>query len=78
MAKDFGQGIFTMPFITKIAGLTDLETAKHYALQEIEDSPANFDNKTKAVKLVQSAKNIRAFVIAMSNFSLSHQGLKTI
>ena len=78
MTKDFGQGIFTMPFITKIASMKDLSAAKQLAMQEIENASANADNKAKAIKLVRDAKTMVAFAISMSNFSLSHQGLKTL
>lgn len=78
MSKDFGQGIFTMEFISKVAEMKSITEAQQLAIKEIDRASANNDNKTKAIKLVNSSRTIKFLVINMANFSLSHQGLKTL
>jgi hypothetical protein len=74
--KDFGQGMFTMPFITEISAMKSLQDAKQRVANWIDDSTATPDNKAKARQLVLTSTSINRLVIGMSNFNLAHQGLK--
>lgn len=79
MSQDFGQGIFTMEMITRVSKCKILGEAKGLTLQAItDDETALPKNKIKAERLCHAARSITELAIAMSNFSLSHQGLKTI
>jgi len=77
MARDNGQGIFTMDFIGSIQAMP-LADASKLALEVIELSAAVPSNKTKASAMIQSSRTMKNLMIGMSNFSLSHQGLKTL
>ena len=76
--KDFGQGIFTMPEITAISNMNTLSEAKAAAHAIITASSAKPENKAKAAAMVNSSTNLKRLLLGMSNFSLSHQGLKRI
>lgn len=78
MSRDNGQGIFTMEVITKISKMKSLAEAKSFAQEVVNNSTANDENKRKATVLIVKASSINSLAISMSNFSLSHQGLKTI
>lgn len=76
--KDFGQGIFTMPDITAISNMATLTEAKAAAHALIVASAAKPENKNKAADMVFKATTLKKLLLGMSNFSLSHQGLKRI
>ena len=78
MAHDHGQGIFTMEFIGSIAALKDVEAGRVLALEHIENSSATAQNKLKAVGMVHKSHTLKNLLLGMSNFSLSHQGLKAV
>lgn len=78
MSKDFGQGIFTMDFITEISKMKDLTEAKKMVTAVIDLSTANDENVEKAHALVAKARSIHNLIFSMTDFSLSHQGLKVI
>ena len=78
MARDNGQGIFTMDFINEIAVLKDLAAAKAKATALIDVSTANDTNKQKAMRMVHNARTCNNLVFGMTNFSLSHQGMKVL
>lgn len=77
-AKDFGQGIFDMEFIHSVNGQTDLAKAKQMCMDKIEASSATDANKRKARAMVQLSNTTKNLLLGLTNFSLSHQGLKTI
>ena len=75
---DIGEGIFDMEFINHIYGLGDLTAAKAEAFERIKASTANDVNKAKAMTMVSRSATLSKLVHAMTNFSLSFQGLKAI
>ena len=75
MARDNGQGMFTMPFICEIADAKDLPTAKAKTLAAIEASTATNDNKDKARRMVNQAGSLTKLVLGLGNFNLAHQGM---
>ena len=78
MSKDFGQGIFDMDFIKSLEKERNLTTAKEAAFKKIDDSKATDDNKAKARTMVSRSATVIKLLHGMTNFSLSHQGLKVI
>jgi hypothetical protein len=76
--KDFGQGIFDMEFIHEMNSLSDLNEIKAKCMDKINSSSATETNKKKARAMVQLANTKTKLLMGMTNFSLSHQGLKTI
>lgn len=78
MSKDFGQGIFDMEFVNDVANVGDLQLAKSMATKKVDDSKANNDNKRSAMRMIHNSHSLKALTFGMVNFSLSHQGLKTI
>ena len=77
MARDFGQGIFTMEFISSIEKL-DLATARSKAHDVVQASSATDKNKQKAAAMLDKASNVTKLMLGMSSFSLAHQGLKVL
>lgn len=78
MSKDYGQGIFDMEFINNISKIKDLTLAKSMAYEKIESTNATDENKAKAKTMVSKSATLSKLLFSMTNFSLSHQGLKTI
>ncbi len=78
MSRDFGQGIFDMEFINDVASITDLTKAKSMAFEKIESTTATPENKAKAKSMVMRSATHSKLLFGMTNFSLSHQGLKAI
>lgn len=77
MSKDNGQGIFSMTFIASIQN-QPLMLARELAVGQVNASSARQTNKDKAMKAIGLAKNTNGLLLALSNFSLSHQGLKVL
>lgn len=78
MSRDFGQGIFDMEFINSISKVKDLTHAKSMAFEKIESTNATDENKAKAKSMVSRSATLTKLLFGMTNFSLSHQGLKTL
>jgi hypothetical protein len=78
MARDNGQGVFTMAIISRIAAMDDFAAMKKDLQKVIEDSSATLGNKIKATGMVHAARDKKHLLLGMSNFMLSHSGLKTI
>ncbi len=78
MARDNGQGMFTMPEITAICNMHDLGQAKAAALAVVKASTANDANKAKANAMINKSTTITKLGLGMSNFNLAHQGLGTL
>lgn len=80
MSKDHGQGIFTIAILTKIAerSQASLDVQKDIASRAILESSATDENKRKATAMVLKATSHRSLMLGMSNFSLSHQGMKVL
>lgn len=80
MARDFGQGIFTVQALNTISSMKNkpLVEQKKFAQDIIDASSAVESNKIKATEMVRSAGTHAKLLIGASNFSLSHQGLKVI
>lgn len=78
MSKDFGQGIFDMEFINHVGTIKDVIAAKKAAIEKIDGSPATDKNKKKASAMVHKSRTVTELLFGMTNFSLSHQGLKRI
>lgn len=76
--KDFGPGIFDMEFINEMNALDSINDIKTAAMAKIDASSANEDNKKKARSMIQLASSKMKLLMGMTNFSLSHQGLKAI
>lgn len=76
--KDFGEGIFDMEFINTVNDEKDFRVAKQMAYDKIEASKVKDENKRKATAMVAYANNKPKLLFGMTNFSLSHQGLKAI
>jgi hypothetical protein len=77
MARDNGQGIFSMAAINDIAALRNTSEAQKIACAIIEASSANPQNK-KAADMVAKSSTVKALIFGMTNFSLSHQGMPVI
>lgn len=77
MSRDNGQGIFSMNFISSLQAMP-LSLAQEAARQQASASSATAPNKAKAEKAIQTARSTNALMLALSNFSLSHQGMKVI
>ena len=80
MAHDYGQGIFTMDVLRRVAERfqASLDVQKDIACRAINESTATDENKRKATAMVLKSTSHRALMLGMSNFSMSHQGLKVI
>lgn len=66
-------GFFVMDDTDAILKM-DLDSAKKYLLQKIEDhTSAAPENVRKAKSMVQKANTVRALAIAVSNFILAHE-----
>jgi len=78
MTRDNGQGIFTMTTINNIAATKNLNDARTAAHTIIEASTATVQNKKKAGEMVAKCASVKSLIFGMTNFSLSHQGLKII
>lgn len=78
MARDNGQGMFTMAFINEVAGIRDLEKAKARTLEVVEASAATPENKEKGRRMVAQSPSLKHLVLGLGNFTLSHMGMKTI
>lgn len=76
--KDFGPGIFDMEFINEMNALDSINDIKTAAMAKIDASSANEDNKKRARSMIQLASSKMKLLMGMTNFSLSHQGLKAI
>lgn len=78
-AEDFGQGIFNMDFIVTVGKMADIVAAKKLAYEKIDDSKGVTDeNKRKAKTMIAKATTIRNLIFGMTNFSMSHQGMKVL
>lgn len=75
---DNGPGIFNMTAITFVSQQTDIVLAREYANAMINDSTATAANKTKAQRAVLVSTSPSILAVAMTNFMLSHMGLKVI
>lgn len=78
MARDHGQGIFDMTDINLVASMSSLPNAKAIATAAVDRSTATDANKQKAMRMIHNSQTVKALMFGMTNFSLSHQGLKTI
>lgn len=78
MARDNGQGIFAMDFINEVSRMKSIEEAKAAAHKKVDEAVATDANKQKSNTMVMRSRNIRELVFGMTNFSLSHMGLKKI
>ena len=78
MNTDFGQGIFDMDFINNVSKIKDLTLAKSMAYEKIESSIATSENRVKAKSMVSRSATLSKLLFGMTNFSLSHQGLKAL
>jgi hypothetical protein len=78
MSKDFGQGIFEMRLIRDLEKVTNLELAKQQAQEAVDNSLATAKNKAAATAMISKSRNVKSLLFGMTNFSLSHQGLKLI
>lgn len=74
MARDNGQGMFTMAEITAISNM-NLADGKAAAFAIVKASTATEQNKAKANAMINKAFSLKGLLLGMSNFSLSHQGL---
>ena len=77
-SADHGQGIFDMVFINDVNAIKDIIAAKTAAYDKIDASKATDENKRKAKAMVAKAANVKALIFGMTNFSLSHQGMKVV
>lgn len=78
MARDNGQGMFTMEFINEVASVRDLSLAKAKVTAQIDVSGATDTNKQAGMRLVHNSHSFKSLMLGLANFSLSHQGLKTL
>lgn len=78
MTRDFGQGIFEMQLIRDLEKITNLELAKQRALEAVDNSHATDKNKVAATAMISKSRSVKSLLFGMTNFSLSHQGLKLI
>ena len=81
MAKDFGQGLFTMDQITRISTIRELGPMKTAALMLLEseqNAKVTEANRHKARSMISTAPSVKSLLLGLSNFSLSHQGLKVL
>jgi hypothetical protein len=78
MSQDHGQGIFTMEFINAASRMKSIEEAKVAAHKVVDDATCTDANRAKASTLVMRSRHVRELIQAMTNWSLSHQGLKVL
>lgn len=79
MAHDHGEGLFNMTLINEVSKIKELPAAKSMVQFVIDqNSTATPKNIAAAKALVSKARSVHELLISMSNFSLSHQGLKTV
>jgi hypothetical protein len=78
MSKDFGPGIFEMRLIRDLEKVTNLELAKQQAQEAVDNSLATAKNKAAATAMISKSRSVKSLLFGMTNFSLSHQGLKLI
>ncbi len=76
MARDNGQGMFSMEFINECVSIRDIAALKAKVTAHIDVSGATDANKQKAMRMVHNARTVNNLIFGMSNFSLAHQGLK--
>jgi hypothetical protein len=79
MSHDHGEGLFNMALINEVSKIRDIWEARGVVAAVIDqNTTATQKNVNAARVLVSKARSVHELLIAMSNFSLSHQGLKTI
>jgi hypothetical protein len=70
--------MFSMDFITEVSAVKDLSAAKAKVQQHIDASQANDANKRTATTMVYNSHTVKNLLLGMSNFTLSHMGMKSI
>lgn len=85
MKKLINHGFFCQEDVNAVASLSNLETAKKYAMNKINEFSQQHpgvhpDNITKAEKAVSSARSLNSLLFALQNFVLAHpsEGLRVI
>lgn len=79
MTKDYGPGIFSMSTITTVVKTRELQLAKSIAEAEVDaNSTATEKNRIAAKAMILKSRSTLALGTGMTNFSLSHQGLKVL
>jgi hypothetical protein len=78
--KEMGCSVFNMDHVKQVAAMTNLAEAKKFALDLVNNSTANRNNKIKITKIIESSRTIVNLATAMSNHVLAHpsEGLKVI
>lgn len=78
--KDMGCSVFNMDHVRQVAVMTNLNEAKKFALDLLNNSTANVTNKAKIKKIIESSRTIVNLATTMSNHLLAHpgEGLKVI
>jgi hypothetical protein len=75
------QGVFTMELVNRLDELAklDLTAAKERAAEAINAETSILPhNRAKALALIARQPTYRTFMLAMGNFNLAFQGLKTL
>lgn len=85
MKKQINHGFFCQEDVNAVASLTNLDTAKKYAMNKISEFSAHhpgvhLDNISKAEKAVSSARSLNSLLFTLQNFVLAHpsEGLRVI
>ena len=78
--KDMGCSVFNMDHVRQVAVMTNLNEAKKFALDLLNNSTANATNKAKIKKIIESSRTVLNLATTMSNHLLAHpgEGLKVI
>jgi hypothetical protein len=78
--KDMGCSVFNMDHVRQVTAMNNLNEAKKFALDLVNNSTANATNKVKIKKIIESSRTVLNIATAMSNHMLAHpgEGLKVI
>lgn len=72
--KDMGCSVFNMDHVRQVAVMTNLNEAKKFALDLLNNSTANATNKAKIKKIIESSRTVVNLTTTMSDHLLAHPG----
>jgi hypothetical protein len=77
---DMGSSVFKMEDVNHVLTIANLNDAKKFALDILEKSTANDQNKKKIKAMIVSSKTLNRLALAMSSCILAHpsNGLKVL
>jgi hypothetical protein len=80
LKKKMGSSVFKMDDVKHVLTISDINQAKQFATEILNNSTANHGNKERIAKVIQSSKTVASLAMAMSSHILAHpsEGLKVI